>query len=79
MIYGGPTMTTEPRDTDPLFWLLRVTAIVVVLPLRIAGEVVVRAGDILLRWIGRPVMWLLHRARPFCRCGSCGRSPSPSS
>lgn len=50
-------MTTEPRDTDPFYWLFRVLALVVVLPARIAGQVVVRIGDTLLRWVGRPVSW----------------------
>ena len=55
-------MTTEPRDTDPFFWLVRVIGVLVVLPVRVAWEIVVRIGDVLIRWVGRPIVWFLHYA-----------------
>ncbi|MEV4639686.1 hypothetical protein AB0J80_20245 [Actinoplanes sp. NPDC049548] len=55
-------MSTAPEPPPWVQWPVRVFAVVVVLPLRLAWELLSAVGRFLERWVGRPLAWLWHRA-----------------
>jgi hypothetical protein len=54
-------MSTAPEPPPWIHWPVRVLAVVVVLPIRVAWELLKVVGGFLERYVGRPLAWLWRR------------------
>lgn len=54
-------MSTAPEPPPWIQWPVRVVAVVVVLPFRVAWELLKVVGGFLERYVGRPLAWLWRR------------------